>query len=123
VQGKHFECERELQRHQDSYMRREEQLQARLAELEQRLNQATPQEDAHSAAADADAAADEADSGRLASEQHRSSNHRGPSKAQPLTLEVVQHQVGCWEPLAMAFTAPLVVLFDGGCSGVRMCWC
>lgn len=74
-------------------MRREEQLQARLAELEQRLNQATPQEDTDSAAVDADAAVDEPDSSRLVSEQHRSSNRRGPFKAQPLTLEIVQHQV------------------------------
>jgi predicted transcriptional regulator len=91
LQSKHLESERELQRHQESYLRREQQLLARLAEVEERLRQQSGQAMSDSTAGDADDIDGEYDSDSPG--QHRSSTHKAPSKDQPLTLEAVQDQV------------------------------
>ena len=98
LQAKHKEAERELQRHQQSYMRREEQLAARLLELEQRLQaaggQGRPAADG-AAPADADAVADVGNSSShecISPSSRKAGGAKG--RAQPLTLEVVQQQVG-----------------------------
>lgn len=89
LQGKHQESERELQRHQESYMRREEQLQARLSDLEQRLQQAGGQ--GSDVNADADAVTDVDSSSNV---RCSPSGARAALKAhQPLTMEAVQQQV------------------------------
>jgi hypothetical protein len=93
VQSKHYESERELQRHQESYMRREQQLQARLAELEQRLQHTAGPASADSTAADADEADAGAEPGAGHEQRIPSSRSRRPPKDQPLTLETVQNQV------------------------------
>jgi hypothetical protein len=94
LQTKHLESERELQRHQESYLRREQQLLARLADVEERLRQQSGQAMSDSTAGDADDINGEYDSSSPSSPgHHRPSTHKEPTKNQPLTLEAVQDQV------------------------------